>query len=139
MEHLSAHPNKTQSIIIFCTDSTWKVNGMTIPCYADDYHLNFYTILYNVSLNHRSPYMGNLKESYPKDLVTIKLKQDIDEAILQHYNKNSSVDINYADYPNRTSRFIEGISIFSNYGSFFLLIPYLILLVMQSSHLLHQK
>lgn len=102
--------------------------------------MNFYTILYNVSLNHRSPYMGNLKESYPKDLVTIKLKKDVDEAIINHYSKDSPIiDENFADYPNRTSRFIEGLSIFSNYGSFFLIIPFLILIVMQSSHLLHQK
>jgi hypothetical protein len=84
--------------------------------------------------------MGNLKEAYPKDLVTIKLKKDIDEAIIKHYNKNvTNFNQTFADYPNRTSRFIEGISIFSNYGSFFLLIPFLILIVMQSSHLLHQK
>jgi hypothetical protein len=61
MDHLSQHPNKTQSIVVFCTNSSWKVNGADIPCYANDYHLNWYTILYNVSLNHRSPYMGNLK------------------------------------------------------------------------------
>ncbi len=61
MEYLRQRPNKTQIVVIFCTDSQWNIFNYSVPCYANDYHLNFYTILYNVSLNHRSPYMGNLK------------------------------------------------------------------------------
>lgn len=75
---LRVHPNKTQMVIVFCTNATWRVNNVDVPCYAEDYHLNFYTIIYNLSLYHRIPYMGNLKDSYPKDYVTIKLKKDID-------------------------------------------------------------
>lgn len=78
MENLREYPNRTQMIIIFCTNSSWRINNMFVPCYANEYHLNFYTILYNISLNHRTPYMGNLKEAYPKDMVTVKLKKDID-------------------------------------------------------------
>lgn len=83
--------------------------------------------------------MGNLKESYPKDLVTIKLKKDIDEAIIKHYQPHTEIDIKLSDFPSKTSRFIEGFSVTAQYGSFFLMIPYLILLVMESSQLLRQK
>ena len=30
--------------------------------------------------------MGNLKLAYPKDLVTTKLKLDVDTAIIKHYD-----------------------------------------------------
>ena len=86
MEYLDQHPNKTQLIVVFCSDSNWVIGNMSVPCYADDYHLNFYTIVYNLSLFHRIPYMGNLRESYPKDPVTLKLKLDIDRAIIKHYS-----------------------------------------------------
>lgn len=86
LDYLKAHPNKTQSVLVFCSNSSWKVGNVEVPCWAEDYHLNFYTIVYNLSLFHRVPYMGNLKESYPKDLVTTKLKLDIDTAILKHYS-----------------------------------------------------
>jgi hypothetical protein len=33
--------------------------------------------------------MGNLKEAYPKDMVTVKLKKDIDDAIIKFYNPSA--------------------------------------------------
>lgn len=78
MGYLQRNPNKTQFVVVFCTNSTWRVGNVDVPCYAEDFHLNFYTIVYNMSLYHRVPYMSNLKDSYPKDYVTIKLKKDID-------------------------------------------------------------
>jgi hypothetical protein len=83
--------------------------------------------------------MGNLKEAYPKDMVTVKLKKDIDDAIITFYNPTAQIDTKFVDFPSRTSRFIKGVSIIAQYGPFFLMIPYLILLVMEASHLLHQK
>jgi hypothetical protein len=61
MSYLTLHPNKTQSVLIFCSNSSINVGGLDIPCYAEDYHLNFYTIVYNLSLFHRVPYLGNMK------------------------------------------------------------------------------
>jgi len=49
-----------------------------MPCYAEDYHLNAYTIIFNLTLFHRVPFFSNLKSSYPKDMTTVKLKKDID-------------------------------------------------------------
>ncbi len=83
--------------------------------------------------------MGNLKESYPKDLVTIKLKLDVDTAIISHYNPEAKLNITFSDFPSRTSRFVNGISIMAQYGSFFLMLPYLALLVMEGGRLLVQK
>lgn len=83
--------------------------------------------------------MSNLKESYPKDPVTLKLKLDIDTAIIRHYHPSASVNITFADFPSRTSRFVNGISIMAQYGSFFIMIPYLALLVMEGGRLLVQK
>lgn len=28
MQYLSQHPNKTQSIVVFCSNSTWKVGNL---------------------------------------------------------------------------------------------------------------
>lgn len=83
--------------------------------------------------------MSNLKESYPKDLVTLKLKMDIDAAILKHYHPEASLNLTFSDFPSRTSRFVSGISIMAQYGSFFIMIPYLGLLVMEGGRLLLQK
>lgn len=83
--------------------------------------------------------MGNLKESYPKDFVTIKLKYDIDRGIIRHYNPSAKVDFQFADFPSQTSRFVKGISIIAQYGSFFIMLPYLALLVMEGGRLLVQK
>ena len=83
--------------------------------------------------------MGNLKLAYPKDLVTLKLKLDVDTAILKHYSPSTDINITFADYPSRTSRFVGGISLMAQYGSFFIMIPYLALLVMEGGRLLIQK
>lgn len=83
--------------------------------------------------------MGNLKLAYPKDLVTLKLKLDVDTAIIKHYNPSAKVNITFADFPSRTSRFVKGISIMAQYGSFFIMLPYLALLVMEGGRLLVQK
>ena len=115
------------------------MGDLDIPCYAEDFHLNFYTLIYNLSLYHRVSYMGNLKESYPKDFVTVKLKYDIDRGIIYHYNPNGAVNLTFSDFPSQTSRFVKGVSVVAQYGSFFLMLPYLALLVMEGGRLLVQK
>jgi hypothetical protein len=61
MDYLQKHPNKTQTVIIFCT-SRWQLNeNISIPCYADNHHMNFYTILYNITLFYKTPYLANIK------------------------------------------------------------------------------
>jgi hypothetical protein len=139
MQHLRDHPNKTQSVLVFCSNSSIRVGEVEVPCFAEDYHLNFYTIIYNLSLFHRVPYLGNMKESYPKDFVTVKLKYDIDRGIISHYNPEAEVDFTFADFPSQTSRFLKGVSVIAQYGSFFLMLPYLALLVMEGGRLLVQK
>ena len=85
--------------------------------------------MYNISLFYRTPYLANMRESYPKDKVVMRLKQDIDEAII-HYYSNSTLTLKVQDYPSRNSRFLAGLNVAAQYGSFFFLIPYLILLVL---------
>lgn len=63
-------------------------------------------------------------------MTTVRLKKDIDEGIISYYNKNSFINITANDFPAKNSRFITGFSIFAQYGSFFIMIPYLILMVM---------
>lgn len=43
------------------------------------------------------------------------------------------------DYPSRNSRFLSGLNVAAQYGSFFFLVPYLILLVLEVSTLLKEK
>jgi hypothetical protein len=69
----------------------------------------------------------------------LKLKLDIDTAIITHYSPSTNVNITFSDFPSRTSRFVSGISIMAQYGSFFIMIPYLALLVMEGGRLLLQK
>jgi hypothetical protein len=80
-----------------------------------------------------------MKESYPKDFVTVKLKYDIDRGIISHYNPQAKVDFSFADFPSQTSRFVKGISVIGQNGSFFLMLPFLALLVMEGGRLLVQK
>jgi hypothetical protein len=68
----------------------------------------------------------------------MKLKQDIDEAIIK-YHTNSTLQIGLRDFPSRNSRFLSGLNVAAQYGSFFFLIPYLILLVLEVSTLLKEK
>lgn len=124
---------------MFCSNSTIRVGDFDIPCYAEDYHLNFYTIIYNLSLFHRVPYLGDLKTGYPKDYVTVKLKYDIDRGIISHYNPSAEVDFTFSDFPSQTSRFLKGVSVIAQYGSLFIILPYLALLVMEGGRLLVQK
>ena len=74
--------------------------------------------------------MSGIQKQYQKDPVTLKLKYDIDRAILQHYAPETRFSLSFSDFPNRTSRFVQGVSIVSSHGSFFFIIPYLALLVM---------
>jgi hypothetical protein len=70
--------------------------------------------------------------------VVLRLKQDIDQAILKFY-ANSTLDLQLQDYPSRSSRFLEGLNVVYQYGSFFFLIPYLILFVLEVSSALREK
>lgn len=139
MDKLRIVPNKTQAVVVFCTNGSWQMSNMELPCYGEHYHLNSYTIIYNFTLFHRVPFFSSLKGSYPKDLTTVRLKRDIDLGIIGHYSNASSLSIGITEFPSKNSRFITGISIFAQYGSFFLMIPYLVLMVMEGSQKLKQK
>jgi hypothetical protein len=69
----------------------------------------------------------------------VKLKYDIDRGIISHYNPKAVVDFSFADFPSQTSRFLKGVSVVGQYGSFFIMIPFLALLVMEGGRLLVQK
>lgn len=102
--------------------------------------MNSYTIIFNLTLNHRAALLSNYKGAAPKDMVTVRLKRDIDEGIIDYYGKDKAeLDLSVTEFPSKNSRFLSGISIFAQYGSFFITIPYLILMVMEGSHRLKQK
>lgn len=86
MDYLKRFPNKTQSVVVFCTNSTWSVKDVQIPCYGNEYHLNSYTLIFNLSLFHRVPFFSDLRLAYPKDMPTLRLKKDIDEGIISYYS-----------------------------------------------------
>ena len=140
MKKLEIVPNKTQAVVVFCTSGSWQLQNVNIPCYGEKYHVNSYTIIYNFTLFHRVPFFNSLKGAYPKDLTTIRLKRDLDFGIIDYYsNSTANLDLTLSDFPSKNSRFITGMSIFSQNGSFFILIPYLILMVMEGSQKLKQK
>lgn len=115
------------------------INDVSVPCYAEEYHLNTYTIVFNLSLFHRVPFFSDLRMPYPKDLTTVKLKKDIDEGIMKYYSPSVETNLTLTSFPNKTSRFLNGLSIAGQYGSFFIMIPFLILLVHEGSQLLKNK
>lgn len=140
-ERLELRPNKTQAVVVFCTDGYWNINGTLIPCAAEEMHMNSYTIIFNLTLNHRAALLSNYKGAAPKDMVTVRLKRDVDEGIINFYGKQNEaeLDLTVTEFPSKNSRFLSGISIFAQYGSFFITIPYLILMVMEGSNRLKQK
>lgn len=87
LKKLELNPNKTQAVVVFCTTGYWEIGDYKLPCYADTYHMNAYTIIFNLTLFHRVPFFSNLKGAYPKDMTTVKLKMDIDEGIISYYSK----------------------------------------------------
>ena len=93
MDYLQRFPNKTQSVIVFCTNTSWRINDTQVPCYAEDYHLNTYSIVFNLSLFHRVPFFSDLRMAYPKDMVTVRLKKDIDEGLIKYYLPEAEVNI----------------------------------------------
>lgn len=51
--------------------------------------MNAYTIIYNLTLNHQATLLSNYKGAAFKDVITVKLKKDIDEGIIDFYGDKS--------------------------------------------------
>jgi hypothetical protein len=60
--------------------------------------------------------------------MVMKLKQDIDTAIIKYYMKNN-VSVKITEFPSKSNRYFTGMNVVAQYGGFFFLLPYLILLV----------
>jgi hypothetical protein len=139
LELLRIMPNLTQTVVVFCTNGYWEIGEFRFPCFAEKYHLNTYTIIFNLTLFHKVPFFSNFKEAYPKDMTTVKLKKDIDEGIISYYNEQADLNISICNFPSKSSKLLMGLSIFGQGGSFFIMLPYLILMVMEGGQKLKQK
>ena len=51
--------------------------------------MNAYTIIFNLTLNHQTALLSNYKGAAPKDFVTVRLKKDIDEGIINFYGRSA--------------------------------------------------
>ncbi len=106
-----------------------------MPCYSDNYHLNFYAIMFNMTLFKRTAIFSNWKNVHPKDTVVLKLKHDIDKALIKFYT-GSDMSMQFREYPRMSLRYFTGINVVAQSGSMFFMVPYLILMLMQiSAHL----
>ncbi len=78
--------------VIFCT-SVWPIyeNIVTLPCTFDDLEgqkkMIFYTIMYNYTLSYKNPFFQDLKASHSKDPYALRLKQSIDNGLMQYFQE----------------------------------------------------
>ena len=80
--------NQTWYTVVFCT-TDWEINeNYTLPCqmYQREEELIFYSLFYNFSLADFG-FLKSLAYPIPTDLNLLKLKQDVDNAILTHLGK----------------------------------------------------
>lgn len=88
--YFSKNLNKTYYAIIFCHDEI-DINGTYYPCKGNYINNNqiVYNIVYNnsLSVDSISNFYTSLKLPYKKDLNILKLKLDMDNAILTTYSE----------------------------------------------------
>jgi hypothetical protein len=124
-----------------------------------------YTILYNYTLNYKTPYLTDPKASVGKDDLIRALKTSLDSGLaeivannnpnefMRVYDENKSledqrlnldftskrIEVNSQDYPKVPTRFAEGYNVFSGTGAFYLFIPIMISFILLINEILREK
>lgn len=90
--------------------------------------LIFYSIAYNNSIGYKSVYFTDMTNPYPKNEIAITVKQNLDEALLLHFAKespDSEIKSKFKEYtifqqicPKFALRFFRGVSFVTDLGSF---------------------
>lgn len=147
--------NQTQASVIFCTD-TWnitipklnrtidnnlerfegEISSINIPCKFEKLEgkkLIFYNLIYNSSIDFRSPYFTDDTNAFPIDMIAVQTKRAIDEALISYFgtqpgsknviSEDFRLDYYKQDYPKVPLRFKKNASFVVNLGSFFFYIP----------------
>lgn len=132
-DYLSANKNKTSFGILFCYDLLTYQNT-TIPCKSEFLETEFitYNLVYNTSLSIND-FLGSFKLPFRKDTNLLKLKLDIDNAILKVKGKSKKsnsdklneesqppkITMSISDFPSTRNRITENADIISSYGPFY--------------------
>ena len=78
--------------VLFCTSEylLYEDLGISIPCKFEEVQgrkLIFYTIVYNWTLNFRSPFLSDQTAHWPKDAFALRLKTSIDNGLVDLFSK----------------------------------------------------
>lgn len=121
---LPANQNKTLYSIMFCHDKmTYK--NQTIDCKSEFYgDFVFYSILYNDTLSIKD-FMFSFKMPFKKDNHLLKLKNDLDNSVLNIENRRKSkgfegkdlkINVSISDFPTVKSKFLMNFEVETNQG-----------------------
>ena len=137
--YFNLNKNKTQFAILFCHDSM-TYNNTLIPCkslfYGDSL---FYTLIYNETLVIND-FALPAKLPYRKDMNLIKLKIDVDNAILKaKVGKNNNIDLSVMDFPTVKSKLLDGADIITDNGCFYFFLSGAVCFVMSLLEIVKEK
>ena len=133
--------NKLYQFVLSICYGSFELGDISVPCkpdYANDFYL--YTIIYNIS-NTPNAFLSGYNSPYPTDDKLVKLKHIIDNSYIELFHhkykgkmlnvNNSTIpqikNISIQSYPSTPSRLMQGASIISTFGSFYLFFPPMIL------------
>ncbi|EAR96275.2 transporter family ABC domain protein (macronuclear) [Tetrahymena thermophila SB210] len=188
-KYIRKHLNRTQIGVVFCTTSyPLKQFGynLDIPCninlqdsdYSQYLHVSgydverfkniktmVYTIMYNGTLNYKTPYLADPKASVGKDDLVKSLKVSLDNALIEIVAQNTidefskvydesksrdeqrlKMDFNRErmqvvaqDYPKIPTRFTQGYDVFAGNGAFYLFVPIMVTFILLINEILREK
>jgi hypothetical protein len=137
--------NKTKFGVIFCL-SSYNFMNFSLDCNFEFINKTFhlYLILYNVT-NAPNGFLTSQSQPWPKHNELTKLKLDLDNAYLQHYSMNRSLNkapeikAELQNYPMGQNRFLKNADVVSSSGAFYFIFPPMICFVVILLEIVREK
>jgi ABC-type multidrug transport system ATPase subunit len=144
-DYLNAHPNKTQTAVLFCTGSFVPppnpVYNGTIYCNTSilGYNFTIYSIVINTNLMPLIFFSG-ANTPQPIEYASLSVKAAIDNALVSYYTgANQTITINTQGFPSPTNRWMAGYDIVSQSGAFYFFIPPMVTFVVLLIEIVREK
>jgi len=140
MDYYNNNHNSTSYGLAFCT-TYWDSEYVSFPCQLEHdtenkKELYFYSLIYNSTLVSESV-MEDYTNTMQNNIVLLRLKQDVDSAILNYKFSTSNysspapeIEISASHFPETVDRFVEGVNIIAFMGSYWFNLPSLVTFLM---------
>ena len=148
IDYLEKNPNKTQTVVLFCTGAlkipeAYGIDG-TFDCLRETAgtNLTLYSLIINSTITPLMFFSG-FNAPRPVDYSSLSVKLAIDSAIYDYYNPNSETSQNfeaeYQGYPITVNRFLKGYDIVTDVGVFYFYIPPMVTFVVMLIEIVREK